>query len=340
MLFERHDYILLNVDDKTKLAQVINRGDGKKRKNEAILEDGIETDDPVKVQFAPGDIVANLGKEPKRGQKVYGVDIQLFEDFIELKGFPFEVLSYREMSDKDCETFIACMHKAKKILKPLNATDWMGAVDRMVIKPKKGKMAGYYKFKNLKGGVPQDELGLTPESFDVKQELLYIILHEMSHGIWFRQVPKDIQARWAKLFAKRAVLQRSQQDALLNLFGLVKAMQKEGMDFRAIKKHLRAEYEEEFRIFDDVLKHIKKVWHVEVEEAESLLKNDEKKFFSLWPAVTDLTDWTYDVSEYATTSVKEFFAESMAFHLCGMDLPADVTKYCKNTLSRLTRTYE
>lgn len=344
MKYEKHDYLIVNVDDKMKLGQVINmkaRGaSGKSISSELILEDGIEGDDPTKVVFGPEDVVANLGTDPRRGNRVYGVNVQIFEDEITLKGFPFTAFSYRELTEREEETFIKVMFRARKILREHKAFDWAAAVDRCVIKPKQGKMAGYYKFKNLKGGVPQDEIGFTPEDFETKEELLFVTLHEMSHGIWYRQVPKDIQARWAKLFNKRASLNRSQQDALLNLFGLITAMTKEGMDFRGISKALRTEYEDEFRIFDDVLKHIKKVWHMDKEEAETLMKMDDKKFFSMWPTVTDLTDWNYDVSEYATTNVREFFAESMAFYLTGTELPADVTKYCKNTLSKLTRTYE
>lgn len=339
MLFERHDYLLLNVDDKPQLAQVLNVGDKKRRKNQAILESGIEGDDPVKVEFVPKDIVANLGSQPRRGSKVYGVDIQLFEDTIAAKGFPFEIFSYREMSDKDEENFLKALYQAKKILTKHKAKDWMASVERMVIKPKTGKYAGYYKMKNIKGGGAADEIGLHPENFDFKSELLFLIMHEMSHGIWYRQVSSPIRAKWTRLFAKRAVLSRSTQDSMLSLFSIVSSIFKETSTFSEVRKQLKAEYDEENRLFGEVLSHVRKVWHLDVEEMEALMLKDSKKFFSLWPTVSDLTDWKYDVSEYATKNVKEFFAESMAYYLTGTKLPVDVSKFCKRTLANLTKLY-
>jgi hypothetical protein len=337
--FEKDDYLIVEQENKKHLGQVINFSTKKSKASQLVLEKGIETDDPVVIDFRQDDIVCNLGQTPPRTGKILGIQMDIFEDEFKLKGFPFSLYTYRELETREHEILLKVLSRAKKILIEKNAFAFSEMVGRMVLKPCTGKMQGYYKYQNSKK-INQDEIGLTPLDLTNKNELLFTVIHEFSHGIWFRQVPKDIQAKWTRLFAKRAELNRSQEDALLNLFNLVSAMSKEGQRFNEISKGLRTEYEEEFSIWADVLKYIKKTWHIDKDEAESLMKSDPDKFFGMWPSVTDITTWKPDVSEYANTSVKEFFAESVAYWLTGTSVPKDVDTFLNKTFKKLIKYFD
>lgn len=327
MRYGKDDYVIVEVKGKLKLGLAF-------AKNKVMLEEGVESDEPTIVDIKPNEIVANLGKSPREGQQVYGVKISVYRDFLKFPNWPVPVHTYRDLSDRDKRLLKKAMAKAFAKMDKHGATDWLDALDKIEVRPKKGKVEGWYAHKTTKS-VSKDCMALAPENFQELERLEFVILHESSHGIWFRTVPQHLQAKWAVLFNKRGSMNRYTEQELERLGGAITDTMGQGATFGDILKELKSENPEELEMFKEVIAYVKKVHHIDRDGLEAIAKNQPDRFLELWPSVTDHTDWRADVSEYATTNLKEFFAECMGYYLLGRKLPKDVMAACKGTLKKL-----
>jgi hypothetical protein len=327
MRYGKDDYLIVEVKGRPKLGLAFAKG-------KVMLEDGVETDEPTIVEFKSSEILANLGKAPREGQQAFGVKINIFRETLKFPNWDVPLHVYRELGDRDKRLLRKAMSKAWAKLDKWGATDWLQSLERMEVRPKKGKVEGWYRYQTTKS-VAKDCLALAPENFQELERMIFVILHESSHGIWFRTVSQGYQARWAALFNKRGSLNRYKDKDLGRLSQAMVDMVAHGATFKDIKKELKSENPEELEILKEVVSYIKKTHHIDEDALQSLAKTKPEKFQSLWPAVADHTDWRADVSEYSTTNLKEFFAECMGYFLLGRKLPKDVTAACKNTLKNL-----
>mgnify|MGYP001193781631 CR=1 FL=1 len=332
MKYGKDDYLVVEVNNKKYFGMAFAKG-------KLISEDGLEADDMPTIEFKSGEILANLGKDPKRGNKVFGVDIERYENDLQV-GWPIKLNVWRTIEKREKKIVVKAFGQAIDILKQNNADGWTAYLRYLQLKPNKGKMQGFYKTKSSKTERGLDQLCISALDLTNSKELVQLILHEASHGIWARQVPRDIKAQWSSMFNKRNEIQRTEHEELEELARIISEFCRNGMSFKEVLKELSSESPEEHDAFRDAIAYVKKVHHIDKEEFEALAIAKPDKFANLWPIVTDSPQFKPDVTEYAMTNVKEFFAESMSYFLTDRKLPKDVTKGCKATLKNLVRHYE
>lgn len=331
MKYGKDDYVVVEVEGKTHFGLAYAKG-------KLLKEDGMETHDQQTIEFKSSEMLANLGKTPKIGGKVYGQTIIIYLDDLAV-GWPIKVDIFREIDDREKRCLIKAFKKAKEILEKHDAFGFASCLSKIQVKPNVSKMQGAYHSKTGQEGF-EDILLLTPTDLTNVDELVYYILHESSHGVWFRQLPRDYRARWSSSFNKRNDINRYGETELQELADIVVEISKTGVRFKDMMKELKSENPDEHDAFKEVIAYVKKVHHIDTEEFESLALNKPDKFKELWPVVTDNPMFKVDVTEYAMKNVKEFFAESFSYFLLGRKLPNDVVKGCKATVKSLIKTYE
>ncbi|SBV38550.1 Phage protein [Phage NCTB] len=329
--YGKDDYLIIKLESKKVLGLAFSKG-------KLLLEESATSDEPKVVEFTPDQIVCNLGPQPQVTGKAFGVNIEIYQRDLKA-GWPKPIHVYRNaLTDREANIFVKAMKKAHKILEDKASDNWMGCLTHINLKSNTSKMEGCYVMKTTNAG-PQDVLNFMPVDLTDSKYLVELILHESSHGIWYRQVPRDIKARWSALFNKRAQVQRIEQDDLDTLADVIIEFVKQGSRFPQILKELRSENPDEHDAFKEVISYVKKIHHIDKEELEALALTKPEKFKELWPTVTDNSTFKADITEYATKNVKEFFAESLSYFLSGHSLPKDVEKACKFTLKNLTVHY-
>lgn len=139
------------------------------------------------------EVVLHLGDDPKMG-KAYDCWIEPVKKRIDVKGYG-EIFFYSTPSEKSeartCRAFVDSL----KFVRDLGPQcDWDILTE--VRNHKGGKRRGQYAYKS-KG---QDTLTLFDLEGQTSQELKYVIVHELAHGVWFRYLTADERAEWIELY--------------------------------------------------------------------------------------------------------------------------------------------
>lgn len=323
MNVSKDDYVLLNLGQaKPQLALVLNP------KGQAYLDSGAEKDDAGKnnVRFVPEQVVANLGPDPKVGQ-AFGVKIEPY-----IKSFPYRgwgtIHLFRKLDKLERKALKSGLDRCEKQLKA--AKLWKALPIDIYIRPKKGKYAGFYKFKKNKDGTINDSITLNPETLKDPLYNSYIFAHEVGHAIWFRFVPDHIKAKWLKLYTKRVTVTQTKEKDLKELLRSVTSYNGSLRDYQ---KELADE--NELVLIKEIYSYISKKHRISKEDLEMILTEDRERVKDLWPSHAELSETRADVTEYAMVNVREFFAEAFAYHVTGKQLPQDVIKGMSFTVKRL-----
>lgn len=330
MKYGQDDYLIIQIDKKKYFGMAYSKG-------KLLLESSATSDDPETVRFKSENIIANLGQNPVNG-KVFGVDVTVYQRDLKAEGWPVPIHVYRELGKKEPKIVVKAFKKAQSIMAEQDCFVWSTSLKAIKLIPNSGKMQGSYSHKNGKEG-PMDTLTCSATDLTNSAELTELVLHESCHGIWFRQVPRDYRARWSALFNKRSIVNRTTQDELDTLADVIIEFAKTGSRLAEIMKELKSENPDELDALKEVISYVKKIHHIDKEEFEALAVAKPEKFKELWPEVADFSTFKADVTEYATTNVKEFFAESMTYYLLDRSLPKDVKSACKHTLKNLINKY-
>jgi hypothetical protein len=192
-----------------------------------------------------------------------------------------------------------------------------------------GKHAGMYK-RNSKPEKNPHRLSIMPEhtSYD-HSWYSYVILHELAHHMHSEfVVGRQLNAKWIDLYSTsvpaRDIL-KADTDRLL------KALL-EGEDLpSAFKGQLEEADEEAYKL---ILKAIKQQHKLGVKELDVLFVaefNDQIK--ALWPETVVANDLNPLVTEYATKSYRELFAEAFAYYMTGRELPQEVKELVEESIS-------
>ncbi|MGL5013403.1 MAG: hypothetical protein ACRC6V_03810 [Bacteroidales bacterium] len=325
MNYESDDYVIIEHSGKKHLGLVLTKG-------KVLLEKGVEDDETSKTaDITPENVIAVLGKEPPVG-KVFGVHIEPYVRTIDIPNWG-DVRIYRKSLKKDERILLKkAFAEAHKVLDKNKAFSFTKFLSHVELRSTVGKYAGKYKKNRSKSEIdPVDVITINNVPMTDKTYLVYVLLHEASHGIWFRQVPKDIQARWLKLYAKRMIVQAVTDKQIQALIEAVNEYEGSLNDYM---KEMADE--DDSIILKEVIAHIKKVHKLDRFDLDILYDSGNRSTLSaLWPVATDIAKPKFEPSVYALTNPKEFFAESMAYYLTGTKLPKDLMKACKKTLSGL-----
>lgn len=276
------------------------------------------------------DVVIDLGEDPHPG-KVYGQDV-----------------ANRFMGRKTHEFFgqICFMYKPKKELssKLWSALDEASSLLEKAKLPNpsdnsvweiqgpipKSKWAGYYQHSHKSEKNPH-RFAIKPEAVPpTVGDLVYVILHEYAHWLHANYVTgKKLNAKWVRLFNTSIKLQTIGRDQSQRLLRQLLSGSESPTDFKTQLE------ESDRNAFNWILRAIKADHSVSIKELDLLFEagyHDDLE--SLWPKVTlNKKDLKPVVSEYATVSFKELFAESFAFHLTKRKLPESVTKLIDHSIS-------
>lgn len=327
--YESDDVLVVKFGTKTIYGTYIGR-------DRILREDGVEKDDAdsdeMQVSFKPADVLANLGKKPNVGS-VYGLKI---EPFIRKLQIPFfgEVRVYREnITKENVDVLKSCAEAVEKLFKKNRLTKWLDNLSHLELRSKKGKYAGTFTCRRSKDDPKVDSISLNNIPFDDRTYLEYVLIHECTHGVWFRQVPDHLKAKWSKLYTKRIERKSYDQSDLRDLLQSIKGYDGSIHNF---SKEMADDVQRQ--LLKEIYSYIKRVHKLDRGDVDTLVENDRDALETIWPEHQDISNQTNDVgSEYALTNVREFFAETMTFHLLGRKLPKDVTKGCEATLQKVLR---
>lgn len=315
------DYAIIQYGSKKLLCLVLNA-----KSRRAVIESSLSTDDPKNIEYENENIVANLGPNPIPGT-AFGCNIAPYQRTIETDAFgPIHI--YRDMESKELKCLKKAMKTARKLYSTQASIDFLPLKEIRIL-PKKGKYAGLYKTKVVKGEVA-DSMHLFPETFEDEEWNVYMLCHEFAHGLWARCVPPKIRAKWVKLYHKRLQLADVTETQLDDIFN-------ELMDFEHSVSEFGKELEDENikLIMKEVLGYFKRNYRMSVREVDILLQFDSGALKKLWPTTACLLQERPDISEYSLKNVDEFFAEAVAYHLTEKMVPKDVRKGIENTFKYL-----
>lgn len=324
--FSGDDYLVIKYNNKPALGLVI----GPKR---LLLEKGVEEDDSTVVtEFKPEDVIANLGKNPEVG-KVFNIQVEPYQRTVQIPDWG-QLRIYRSgVKKSEKNTLFAAFKKAAAILTKQNALGFVKSMSHLELRSRGGKWAGTYKYVRTKDDAAKDVISINNIPLDDEAYLIYVLLHEASHGIWFRQVPKTIKAKWLSLYAKRITVKSFGEKRMQKL---VESIVKYDGSINDYMREMADE--EEILIIKEAIAHIRKVHKLDRFDLDLIHDSgDKERLHDLWPKLADIGNPTYDPTEYALTNPKEFFAECLSYYLVGRKLSKDLMVACEKTLEKLTR---
>lgn len=324
--YKRKDYILIDVAGKAKLGKVAMAND---TGGTIVLEEALgQEEGTISSEFKTKEVIANLGRNPRSG-KAFGANIEPYKQSMTHKKIG-QLDIFRELTEKDVTRIYKALDAAYKLFKKKASVHFLPIGKSTELRAPKGKMVGSYKFKHKKDE-NQDVMTLCPLEFSDSKYNLYVVCHELAHGLWFRCVPSNVKANWIKLYEKRMVVKDISKT---NLKSLLREVQSYQCD---IKSYIREMGDEDTTvILKEVMKHIKRMHRLDAHELYMACADDKQLLADVWPSRAQLSEPMADVSDYALKSVAEFFAESVSLSFTGTKLPKDVEKELKNTMGRLT----
>lgn len=278
---------------------------------------------PQNAMFETSQIVAVLGHEPAHGT-AYGCKVEPYRSTLVHPEWG-NVHLFVKKTKADLKALRTGFDRVAAKLKRHGIFGFVaqGALETEV-RPPSGKYSGMYKFSN-KGGEPQDRMLLkpTPESaFD------RVIAHEAGHGVWFRLLNAKLQARWVNLYHSYMKLKQFEPHAIRKLRdqyiedSLPVAEFRSGLD------------EDASAMFDLLIGSVSSTTRLANKHLDLLAANgDLGVIHDSWPLHLEDSDHEIVVSEYASTSPEEFFAEAFCNWLLGVKLPKRVTKAIEKTVS-------
>lgn len=192
------------------------------------------------------------------------------------------------------------------------------------------KYAGYYKRTAKNPEKNPHRLAIVPEHPDYDESYYsYIILHELAHHMHSEFVRgRKLNAKWIDLYTTSVPARdigSSETQRILKALLEQEALPSE------FKKSLEESDQEAYKL---ILKAIKQQHKIGVKELDVLFVAE---FFDqirdLWPDQVVANDLNPLVTQYATKSVRELFAESFAYYLTGRLIPEEVRELVEESIS-------
>lgn len=272
------------------------------------------------------DVMANLGKTPRfESGKVFGADVLPVFRSDTVAGLG-DVHFMRKFKNKE----------ERKSLIKAGETLVGDLVNRgvlpqkqivcFIVPPKKSKLylGSYRHFDSLE---KVDELTLFADDYNDKKQSQYVWAHELCHGIWFTRMTADMRSDWIESYNANVSTFKFGDNTLKTLLdGLTNAGK--------VHIYRKSVDTDEREVLDECLKYMRRVHSIDNYHISDLLNSGRslKKFWPTDPIQLSRKDTV--VSEYATVSPDEFFADTMAYYLLGTEIPKTLRVLCKQTLKQ------
>lgn len=315
MVVGKDSYVIVRRGSKNYLGFAFNP-----ERNRCLIE--LQNGEEETIEYDNDTLLAALGTKPKMGQTAFGVKIQ---PVLGSKELPIGKVVYRRvLTDLDKKAFTSAMKRTYKAMRDQRLDIF--PIGKITLLPKKGRYAGMYYYRR-KGDEVFDSIELHPDSLEDRKYNEYILYHEYAHAIWYKKLEQHVRAKWVKAFQKRIEPELHKQRSM-------ESMLKELMEAQVLVQDFRKELDDEGKaLFKEVLSHYKRYHRLDPKAMNLLLTEDSNKFAELWPTrMTTIKNVKHDISEYASTSTEEFFAEAFAYHMTGRTLPKDITKLLNYTV--------
>lgn len=316
---EQDDYIIVQIGKKNKLVFAHSP-----KRNTGYLEETLNTNEPVAIEYDANTLIANLGKDPKPG-KVFGVEIMPHLGEIDTPIGPMHF--YRKVTDAEKEAIRIGVKKAHKKVSDLGL-EKVFPISRIEVHNPKGKWAGTYSV-NFKTGEAVDLIKLFPKILEDQIYNQYIFIHELAHAVWYRFVPEKVRALWLEQYNTMTKVSKAKK---ADMESLCQSLVNSQMSIREFQRDLE---EDELALFKEALSYLKKVHKMSPEDANVLLNQNSKVLAEIWPTSASFSNTdsvTALMGEYAGTNVQEMFAEAFALDLTGKQIPKTVKKLLDKTI--------
>lgn len=265
--------------------------------------------------FAPSDVVANLGPDPKWGS-AYGVKVEPYIFKMEMRPWGF-CDCYRPLDEKEKKLIRTTMRKCGVKVKKMGLAGALPVQMEVRNKPGGNGEVGLYTVR--RGGV--DSLALKCPDW-TSGAIREIFWHEWGHHLWYRYMTDKMRARWVKLYHSAVKIHKTSASRIVRFridlveHGSISAMKNEFSD-----------EDEDAEAFDTVLSWLCDSHNLRIKDINLLLADgDDLK--TIWPTTADVLTGEAEplVSEYGAKNVEEMFSEAMSYYMMKRDLNPKVKK--------------
>lgn len=314
------EFVLVKGLGNTDRPKLVKCSDLDGRDAHGVLDIPNKDDDSKSVSFDVRDIVANLGKYPRAGS-VFGVKIEPLLKTVKDKRFG-EIRIYQKLNEDQLDRL---MFELKTFYSELKHKGHTGIPYQIEIRNPQGKYQGYYKY------LPKSDYDILCAKPDANMEgLQYIFSHEHAHGIWGRRFNARQRNRWIKLYHQYVALSEASEDDLQQIMEEIQGVGN-------ISEYLRDADDETRSIVKACLRYINQVHGLSKHHLDTALSIQES-LEDYWPVTPlDFSQKEIAVTDYATKSPEELFAESYAFWYMKRPLPKKADSLLTDSLSKLTR---
>jgi len=325
MKISEHDFLIIEYEDRLRL---VLAEDNKGKSFRLRDKQSIHFDDYNSViEVSEESLVANLGTNPRPG-RAYGVGCEPILRHVKID-YIGDVFFFRRLKKEERKGLLKAMEKAAKIFKDNEIFPYKPFVT-FIMPYRKSKMySGTYHY--FKTETRHDELTLFADSYTDKERALYIVLHELAHGMWFWRLDEDMRSDWIEAYNENLDKMKYGGNKLSEIRSELK---KAG----SIGVYRKTADDDDKSVLDEILRFIKRVYRLNNHNINELLSNG-RPIKGIWPSdPVELSKKAPIISEYANESPEEFFAEAMAYHLSGMKMPKSLRKLIESTMDRAKNT--
>jgi hypothetical protein len=272
------------------------------------------------------DLVLNLGPQPRAG-KVYGQDVSSI--FYKRKTHDdFGDINFFYKPDKNVvKDLWEAMGKTQSLLKKRGLEFLTDNIVWEVLPYHGEKFAGcFIKSKNDK--IP-DRIQIRPEIVPANM-YIYVLTHELAHNLHFNYVTsKKLNALWLKLFNTSIKVSTVKKEVSAALLENLLAQEDPPSAFKGQLG------EEEALAFKWIVRTISQGHNISIHDLDTLFEADMKEEIrKLWPIRTiPRKELAPIISDYATKSYRELFAEVYAFIMTGKKVPEPIVRLMDKSIS-------
>jgi hypothetical protein len=283
------------------------------------------------VEVPKSDIIVNLGRDPKPG-KAYDCDLtalykgrKTHDEFGTLYWF------YKPETEV-AERIVKAFDKSSRILRKerLDFTIQPDLAIWEIQKYKDEKYCGMYKHSRDASKNPHRFI-FRPEMVEPK-DYTWVILHEHAHHIEREFLhSKALRGAWVQLYNSTILVEDIDKKTCA-------ALLEEILTQEALPSDYKGQLDEENALaLKWILKHIKQQHKLSIRELDTLFDAGMKdEIRDVWPmSGVSMNDLKPLVTEYATKSWRELFAESVSLHLTGVVLPKSVIALVEKSLAHV-----
>lgn len=314
--FGARDYLVVEIDGK----RIIGTAVGKRLLSVSGQDE--------EVRFEPGQVIANIGKDPDAGASVFGARVDRMYDVLELPALkvPMEIrrrIDAAALADvrKDCVA----------VLKWLNDNKLRGALNAIkTVQLVKVSKQGYDYKKRFVNKETSDILTLASDT----------AMHGISFAeaigahLWEYHVPTRKQVAWLKLLHKQRRVVTCNNDDLISLLETYTASNEP--DLKSL--HDLAEMDNGSLVVRTIVAHMRKVHGLSCADVDMLCRENKDMVGEIWPEWTTFVEQRPEFPPHAMKSPRNLFAYAFSCYLRGEKaVPQSLRKPIEVTIAGFER---